>query len=412
MNAEHIDRRAFLAGIAAALTGGCQHAPRHQTDATLFGAQPEGGPEEPAGGTGASWDFWQHPRAGANFFNEEPHAARFQAARELGVSFIRLTPSKWRTSSRDFLVGDADDYRGLVEDDFARLRSVLDVAGQAGLRVLLTLLSVPGRRWRQANGGVVDRRLWSEPRYREQCNQFWSDLSERLVGHPAICGYNLLNEPTLPPSPNASEALVTAYDGMVSSIRSADETVPIVIDPPDYASPSGFEGFEPIDDERTIYSLHMYDPYTFTNWASNKGRLEYPYTEQGESIDRDWLKSTCRTVEEWRKRHSIPASRILVGEFGCDHRVPGALPYLRDLVDVFDDFGWHWAFYAFREDSWIGMDYELPKGSLNEEFWNRRDEDPLAQPTRGETPLIKMLRSRSRTRSSTHPVGAVEDARE
>jgi hypothetical protein len=42
----------------------------------------------------------------------------------------------------------------------------------------------------------------------------------------------------------------------------------------------------------------------------------------------------------------------------------GLAQYFLDLIAIFKKNGWHWAFYAFREDCWDGMDYELGDGQL------------------------------------------------
>jgi hypothetical protein len=39
--------------------------------------------------------------------------------------------------------------------------------------------------------------------------------------------------------------------------------------------------------------------------------------------------------------------------------VPGAQRYLLDLLDLFHEFEWNWAIYAFRDEEWDAMDYEL-----------------------------------------------------
>src|SRR5688572_13788554 len=100
--------------------------------------------------------FWDTPRHGSNCFNETPPDAEyFRALRAYGATWVRLTFSKWKSSTgrRDFLFGDLDDYRALVPQDLATLRKVLDTAHAAGLKVVLTPLELPGARWVQLNGG-------------------------------------------------------------------------------------------------------------------------------------------------------------------------------------------------------------------------------------------------------------------
>ncbi len=141
--------------------------------------------------------FWDMPRHGGNSFNQNPPGlAYFQALRATGATWVRLTPSKWKGAGRDFLIGDADHYTGIPPSDLATLEQVLDAARDAGLKVVIAPLSLPGDRWSQQNGNVQDDRLWNDRAYWDQSAAFWSDLATALKGRPEIAGYNILNEPT------------------------------------------------------------------------------------------------------------------------------------------------------------------------------------------------------------------------
>lgn len=104
--------------------------------------------------------FWDGQQKGGNSFNEAPpDAAYFKALAATGATWVRLTFSKWKGEGRDFLLGDADRYDGIPAKDLTTLRHVLDAAQQAGLKVVLVPLSLPGARWAQQNGGKFDDRL-------------------------------------------------------------------------------------------------------------------------------------------------------------------------------------------------------------------------------------------------------------
>ena len=65
--------------------------------------------------------------------------------------------------------------------------------------------------------------------------------------------------------------------------------------------------------------------------------------------------------------------------------------YFQDLISIFGQEGWHYAFYAFREDTWDGMDYELGKFKLPASYWQALEN--------GKKPEL--------TRRSTHPAFSV-----
>jgi hypothetical protein len=60
------------------------------------------------------------------------------------------------------LLGDASHYQGLVPQDLATLKAALDRAHAAGLKVVITPLSLPGMRWSQNNNNQFDGRLWQD----------------------------------------------------------------------------------------------------------------------------------------------------------------------------------------------------------------------------------------------------------
>ncbi len=131
-----------------------------------------------------------------------------------------------------------------------------------------------------------------------------------------------------------------------------------------------------------LYSFHMYEPYAYTTRRINNGRFSYPGTVEVDGVpprafDFGVLREFFQPVRDWAARHSVSASRILVGEFGCDRMVAGATQYLSDLIEIFDGEGWHWAFYAFREDVWPAMDYELGTSLPGQAYWDAVESDTL-----------------------------------
>ena len=325
--------------------------------------------------------YWDVPRKGANLFDGRETAERLQAAAREGISFVRMAPNKWPTAARDFLLGDADDYLGLVPADLERLRATLGEADAAGLKVVLTTLSLPGARWAQQNGGERDRRLWTDERWPAQAEAFWRDLASALRGTPGLAAYNLLNEPYPEAAAPGFERLGPArWDEsvrggpadlnrfnarLVRAIRAVDSATPILLDVGLFADPGRFESLLPVDHPAVLYAFHMYEPFTYTNRKRNGGRFAYPGPVPDDAPGgrkRLWdavaLEEYLEPVRSWQGRHGVPSSRIMAAEFGCHRLSRGADRYLDDLLRIFDRRGWHWAFYAFREDTWDGMDYE------------------------------------------------------
>lgn len=367
--------------------------------------------------------FWDTPQRGGNSFNETPpDRAYFQGLRDTGATWVRLTPDKWRSAGgRDFLMGDADHYQGLVDADVATLRRALDDANAVGLKVVLVPLSLPLLRWKQKNGDVVDQRLWQSFDNHAPAQRFWRDLAAALKGHPALAGYNLINEPapeygtTLAEHASREDMLKwyagvqggprdlrQLYTELVASVRAVDADMPLMLDAGWYAAADAFDYWPAtLQDTKLLYSVHMYEPYAATSAPNQKRSKPYrypaevPFGDRSERWDAARVRSYLQQPMDWAKTHGIGANRMVIGEFGCMRRWPDCGRYLRDVLDVAEQQKVHWAFYAFREDGWDGMDYELGDKPLPGSYWQAIEKGEAAQPPRSmQAPLFAPILER------------------
>ncbi|MFK9096540.1 glycoside hydrolase family 5 protein [Pseudomonas guariconensis] len=364
-------------------------------------------------------DFWNTPRHGGNSFNRlPPDQSYFQALSGYGATWVRLSYDKWKPEGRDFLLGDADAYNSLSQQDLAQLKTVLDNAHAAGLKVVIAPLSLPGMRWSQNNQGQFDDRLWRDKRYWTQAATFWHDLAQELKDHPAVAAYNLINEPAPERYAGLAEHaeqqrmqqwyageqggprdLPALYRELVAAIREVDVSTPIMVDAGWYAAADAF-GYWPaaLADGRVLYSVHMYEPYSATS-APNMARKQpipypgpAPFGGKRERWDGERVAAYLQKPLDWADAMGVPRSRLVVGEFGCMRRLAGCKQYLEDVLTVLDKQQLHWAFYSFREDNWDGMDYELGATKVPWRYWQaiEKDEpDPLARQATAEFEPIR-----------------------
>lgn len=350
--------------------------------------------------------FWNQTKKGANVFNHQVSREDIRAAKNYGIAFIRLAPDKFLASKKDFLMGDADNYVELVPEDVSNLKKVLDICAEEQMPVVLTMLSLPGSRWKQNNNNTDDLRIWSDPKLQKQAAKFWQDLAIELREHPAVVAYNILNEPhpeRLYDAPltdihqvNQQEVqtkLFQFYHLVITEIRKVDHKTPIILDSSSYADPKTFRNFKAHPENYILYSFHMYEPYAYTNYKKNQRKLIYPGIVNGKHWDKSTLKEYMEDISRFQKTNNIPNNRILVGEFG-GHRSSRGLPhYFKDLIDIFTEKDWHFAFYAFREDTWDGMDYELGDQKLPWSYWKAIEEGTKPKIDRKEYyPPFKAIR--------------------
>lgn len=364
--------------------------------------------------------FWNTPQRGANGMGvTPPDRAWFDALRASGASWVRLAPDKWPAAGgRDFLIGNADDYQGLVAQDLARVRTALDDAHSAGLKVVLVPLSLPLLRWRQHNDNQPDARLWQSLDSQRPAQAFWRDLARSLKGHPALVAYNLINEPAPELGTSMIEHAPTAdmlawyarekggprdlqhfYAGLIAAVREVDAEMPLMLDAGWYAAADAFNYWPgPVADPRVLYSVHMYEPYAATSAPNSKRSEPYRYPAKVPFAGREQLWNAARVSDHlrqplrWASQHGIDPRRMVVGEFGCMRRWPDCPAYLRDVLDVLQAEQLHWAFYAFREEGWDGMDYELGDKPLPWAYWKAEARGETPVPPRSDTPLFQILR--------------------
>lgn len=313
--------------------------------------------------------FWNSRKQGTNIFNQNISIEDIQAAKNYGFGFIRLVPDKFLTEKRDFLIGDADNYNGLVDADLTKLKEILDICTQIDIPVVLSMLSLPGSRWKQNNNDKDDLRIWSNETnlnnkmFQKQAATFWKDLATELQYYSIVIGYNILNEPhpekACLPTNSIQHQLFEFYQLSINAIRSVDKQTPIILDSTAHADPQAFNYLSAHTDPLIIYSFHMYEPFAYTNLKINNGQYSYPGMIEDTYWDKDTLIKYMKAIIDFQKRNNIESNRILVGEFGGNRKTEGLEVYFKDLISIFKQHNWHYAFYAFREDTWDGMDYEL-----------------------------------------------------
>jgi hypothetical protein len=378
--------------------------------------------------------YWDTQRRGANWFNVEPTRQWLVDAKSAGIEFVRMVPNKWHTAGRDSLLGNADDYVALVDEDLRMLMRTLSEADSVGVKLVVSTLSLPGCRWKQQNGDSLDLRLWRDVRYHEQAANFWRELASHLRGFSCVVGYNILNEPVPERAESATRPSSEAESGkrnrlrdpadlnrfyrtVIAAIREVDSLTPIVLDCGQWAAPGAMAKLEPVADDKVIYSFHMYEPWEYTNRKENGGRFEYPgdYVLTSVSDERDTirlslspqaLREIIQPVIDWQAKYHVPSNRIFAGEFGCNRMNKGAAMYLGDLISIFNEHQWHWAFYSFREDEWDGMDYELGDRPLGWRYWQAKERGETPPLPRTDNPMWRVMEEGVRGKSRKEQVSS------
>ncbi len=173
--------------------------------------------------------------------------------------------------------------------------------------------------------------------------QAWRIIATRLKDHPATYAYDILNEP----SGAGPDTLTKMWKVVMAETRTIDPKTPFVVETPRH----WYEG------ENVIYSPHFYSPHDITHYgvsSSNRIRWTYPGYINGVYWDKEQMRVALRGWINFQQKH--PDARILVGEFSCILWSKGADAWIRDAIDLFEEYGWSWCYHAYRE--WGAWDVE------------------------------------------------------
>ncbi len=333
-------------------------------------ATAQGGPEAGSWGAGS--------RRGANV-GMWLRASDLQVLASWGADHVRL-------QILSPYLEEADGRVWFKPESEASLVRFLQEAEQVGLAVVVDChahgLFFPDDNWRPE---ALER--WRDPQAVAKLADFCRHLARLCRGNRTVIGYDLLNEPHPPYSDEGYQAWNRVAEHVTRAIREVDQVRTVVIGCASYANPGGMAKLEPVSDPNVVYSFHMYLPHEFTEqgtrpqWPAGQvypGTIGLGWDEKTPTqVEAAWLRESVKAVVEFQRRH---AARIWVGEFSARRDAPqdSALRYLSDVLALFDEQGWDWAYHAFRESS--TWDLELPA-------------NPEAKKRQGSTPRLELLRS-------------------
>jgi aryl-phospho-beta-D-glucosidase BglC (GH1 family) len=281
------------------------------------------------------------------FFTEED--VRAMAA--LGANVIRI-PFNYRHFERD------DQPFDYLEAGFTRLDQALEWCARHGLYVILDFHAVPGWHnpdWHSDNAHVHIL-LYQHKLFQDRFVGLWKEMARRYKNHPALAGYDLMNEPCTRvhyeeyDSPHYDwDALNTVHRKAAQAIRDIDSKHILFVEGDNFACE--YEGLDVAFDDNLVVSTHNY-------MAPTSGGAPYPGEIDGLYWNRDIVAAEFGMHSGTRLalKHRKP---IFVGEFGTWYAgCPTALKYraaaLDDQLGVFDSAGVHWAVWTWKDIAAMG----------------------------------------------------------
>ena len=263
-----------------------------------------------------------------------------------------------------------EEYFDYLEKECEKFDKMIPLLEDRGVKVCLDLHDPPGG----FNEDYIMRIFVDEP-FSEMFVEIWERLAKRYAGQSVIWGYDLVNEPVdgIPSQGDYHISWRDLAERAAHRIREIDQEVPIVFEPANYASLRCFKDLEPLNLPNVIYSCHEYIPVEFTHQTVMKdftNPVTYPGEISGEYWDKERLRQALSGVIAFQQKYNVP---IFVGEFSAIRWAPGnsAYNYLKDAIELFEEYGWDWTYHAFRE--WDGWSVEHTS--------DKNDNQPAAEPT-------------------------------
>lgn len=307
--------------------------------------------------------FWKGTPRGANISSENPETD-FAAAKRYGLHLVRIGATGSPGDLRFLVRGTAPkDSWDLSAKNIRRLKEIIAKADRNNLKVVITLAHIPGRAWEYRER---DNRIWQDEVYQQEFITAWKILSRALKDCNNVVAYDLINEPYLPQNSETPASKVwQLYRRTIGAIRTIDQSTPIIVESLGMASAAALPAMPVFEDDKVIYSFHYYEPFPYFAPPLNQGNYCYPGiipSEEGRTGEL-WDKATHRqrlkAVLDWQSANHIEPYKIFVGEFGAWREANGASLYLEDLASLFEEFGWSWTYFAFREHDWNVADLEF-----------------------------------------------------
>ncbi|MFC4608074.1 cellulase family glycosylhydrolase [Streptomyces maoxianensis] len=183
--------------------------------------------------------------------------------------------------------------------------------------------------------------LYEDADLRRAQERMWRVIAERFDHHPAVLGYDLINEPMgelragedLPAAARRIERdqLTPMYNRLADAVRSADDGNWLFVEPTPIVGECVPTGLGRIEDPKVVYAPHFYN-------AAMEAGADYDPAA-------GWIESYEAAVTAYPKEQRIP---VVVGEWGpLNNSLPNMGRFYREALASLNRYSSGWASYVW-----------------------------------------------------------------
>jgi aryl-phospho-beta-D-glucosidase BglC (GH1 family) len=285
--------------------------------------------------------------------NEE----NFKTLKSWNVNLMRLQLN----TSEDWARNNPGKYDEFIDEKIEKvIPVVLDMGEKYGVKIIIDLHASPGsNKMKNSSDG-----MFNSDASVSKFIAIWTRIARKFKDHPALFGYDLMNEPNQ--NRTANYDYWKLQEIAASEIRKVDPDTPIYVESNIMCSPLSYYYLSPFKIKNIIYEVHFYEPFDYTHYfvrnqkevdSGEKVYRSYPGEYYGTywGSDLKQMQKKLSYVRDFEKRHK---AKIYVGEFSAPAYAPGAEKYIFDCIRIFEEYRWDWTYHAFREAKLWDVEYQ------------------------------------------------------
>lgn len=260
-----------------------------------------------------------------NFINQKD----IEYIKKLGFNCVRV-PFHWK----------------IAYEEIIWLDEVIKWCEQNKIYCILDMHSVPGSQngdWHSDPVKISKSLFWDKKNFHKKYYELWDLISKRYKNKEIIAGYDIMNEPVMRKK-NWAKILADVYNNVIEIIRKNSDNHIIFVEGNLWATQYDFLNYLDYKNHKNVaISIHFYYPVDFTFNLDHS--LKYP----SKILNKYKLRSILKKYLEISKKFNMP---IYVGEFGvnlrCYNSCYGEKQYLKDVISIFEEFGYHWTIWTYK----------------------------------------------------------------